>query len=153
LREQGIPARLLLIGDGPERSAIEMHVAAAGLGRAVIFAGRQADVVPWLSAFDVGILTSTAIETFSLAALEFMALGVPGVLSDIGGANEMICEGQNGHLFPVGDTAGLVKALAGLGDRCMLAQMGIEAAARVRLMFGLDAMVDRYTHLLTELVT
>lgn len=148
LRAQGHNTHLLLLGDGPGRAGLEAAVAAQGLAPHVTFAGRQSDVVPWLSAFDVGVLTSTAVETFSLAALEFMALGVPGVLSDIGGANEMVSDGRNGWVFPAGDTAALVAALARLADPALRAQLGEAAAQRVATEFTLETMVNRYEGLL-----
>ena len=150
LRARNIAAKLLLVGDGPTMPQVRSHVSASGLDDVVIFAGRQADVVPYLSAFDVGLLASTAIETFSLAALEFMGLGVPGVLSDIGGASEMVDEGLTGHLFPAGDTAALVAALADLADPARRRAMGGAAAKKVQANFTHDKMVARYEALFRE---
>lgn len=151
LRLRGIPARLLLVGDGPERPQIEALAQSMGVANAVILAGRQNDVVPWLSAFDVGILTSTAVETFSLAALEFMAIGVVAVLSNIGGANEMVANGHNGLLFPANDTSALVAALTSLADPVLRKFMGDAAAARVARSFTLEQMVANYEGLFSQL--
>lgn len=151
LRTHNIPARLLLVGDGPCRPQIEEAARARGLDGAVLYAGRQADVLPWLAAFDIGILTSTAIETFSLAALEFMALGIPAVLSDIGGASEMVIAERSGYLFPVGDTDALVKALTILADSGIRRQMGEAAAAFVGSHFAQGSMVGAYVRLFSEL--
>lgn len=151
LRIRNISARLLLLGDGPCRPQIEETARAYGLENAVLYAGRQADVVPWLAAFDVGILTSNAIETFSLAALEIMALGIPVVLSDIGGASEMVISGRSGYLFTVGDTNTLVQALTDLVDSNIRQRMGKEAAMFVGNHFAKGSMVAAYIRLLSEL--
>ena len=152
LRALGMSAKLLLIGDGGERARITAAARSADVEDHVIFAGLQADVVPWLSAFDVGILTSVAVETFSLAALEFMALGVPAVLSDIGGASEMVRDGFNGHLFPVNDTDALTKALTAFADPTVRTRAGDAAAARVAEEFTSDSMISKYEVLLRQLV-
>jgi glycosyltransferase involved in cell wall biosynthesis len=82
----------------------------------VTVTGLQQDVRPLLGACDVLTLCSTAVETFSLAALEAMALARPVVHSDVGGAAEMIRDGEQGFLFPVNDTAALVGRLHALAD-------------------------------------
>lgn len=151
LRAQGHRAHLLLLGDGPGRGAIEAKIQAQNLGDAVIFAGRQSDVVPWLAAFDVGILTSTAIETFSLAALEVMSMGIPAVLSDIGGASEMVRSGENGYLFAVNDTLALTAALSELADPAARARMGDAAVRQSVERFSRTTMIDRYEQLFEEL--
>jgi glycosyltransferase involved in cell wall biosynthesis len=152
LREKGVPAVLLLVGDGPLRSSIQTYAKNLSVSDAVIFAGRQQDVLPYLAAFDVGILTSTAVETFSLAALEFMALGVPGVLSDIGGASEMLIDGATGRLFPAGDDRALLSALNGFTEISMRQAFGVTAAKNVASRFTLNSMIKRYEHLFLELV-
>lgn len=153
LRARGVPAKLMLLGDGPERRRIESLAVKLGVQDFLLIAGRQADVVPWLSAFDVGILTSTAIETFSLAALEIMAMGVPAVLSDIGGADEMLIDGCNGYLFRPNDTSALVKALEVMIEPSARAAMGKVAAERVGQLFTLNDMIDHYEQLLIGVVS
>ena len=110
------------------------------------------DVRPLLAACDTVALCSTAVETFSLAALEAMALGRPVVLSDIGGAAEMVRPGVEGFLFPAGDTAALVGRLAALADADVRSPMGAAARETVLARFSEDAMVERYEALLQELV-
>lgn len=151
LRGKGVSARLLLVGEGPFQGVVRDRAAALGLSDHVFFAGRQSDVVPWLSACDVGVLTSVAVETFSLAALEFMGLGVPCVLSELGGASEMIEPGDNGYLFPVGDTPALVAKLEKLTDPVHRREAGQAAEARVHSLFTVDTMVDRYDALLSKI--
>lgn len=90
-------AYLLLVGDGELRGKIEKLVTDLGLQNFVKFAGLQKDVRQFYWASDLFTLCSIS-ETFSIAALEAMASGLPSVLTDIGGANEMIIEGFNGLL-------------------------------------------------------
>jgi glycosyltransferase involved in cell wall biosynthesis len=151
LRGRGIAARALLIGDGPMRAAIEARARALGLERAVLIAGFQQDVRPFLAAADAVALCSTSVETFSLAALEAMALGRPVVLSEIGGAAEMVRPGEEGFLFPAGDTDALVERLAALSDARLRGDMGARARETVEARFSERAMVDRYEGLLQEL--
>jgi glycosyltransferase involved in cell wall biosynthesis len=150
LRGRGIAARALLIGDGPMRAAIEARARALGLE--VLIAGFQQDVRPFLAAADAVALCSTSVETFSLAALEAMALGRPVVLSEIGGAAEMVRPGEEGFLFPAGDTHALVERLAALSDPRLREDMGARARETVEARFSERAMVDRYEGLLQQLV-
>jgi glycosyltransferase involved in cell wall biosynthesis len=104
LRAQGVAAKALFIGDGPERGAIESAGRVdLGLREHVVITGMQSDVRPYIGCCDVMTLVSHAIETFSLAALESMALAKPLVMSDIGGASEQVLHGQTGLLFEPGD--------------------------------------------------
>lgn len=151
LRRRGIAARALLIGDGDMRAAIEARARELGLTDAVVITGLQKDVRPFLAASDAVVLCSQTVETFSLAALEAMALGLPVVLSEIGGAAEMVRAGGNGLLFPAGDTGALVDRLAQLVDQGERERMGKQARARVEALFSETTMVDRYSQLLVDL--
>ena len=151
LHGKGIPARLLAIGDGPTRAAVEARARQLGLEADVRITGLQQDVRPYIAICDVMVLCSVAVETFSLAALEAMAMGKPVVHSALGGAAEMVFPGHNGFLFPVGNTAALVHRLAILSDRALAAHMGVHARSVVEASFSEVAMVDRYESLLMEL--
>lgn len=151
LRRRGIAARALLVGDGAMRAAIEARAHELGVAERVTITGFQADVRPFLAAIDVAVLCSTAVETFSLAALEAMALGKPVVLSEIGGAAEMVVPGHNGFLFAAGDTAALVAHLAVFAEPGKAADMGRNARAVVEARFSEVFMVDRYEKTLLEL--
>jgi glycosyltransferase involved in cell wall biosynthesis len=152
LRARGLPARALLIGDGPMRPAIEARARDLGVAGDVLIAGFHQDVRPLLAASDVVALPSTSVETFSLAALEAMALGRPVVLSEIGGAAEMVRPEENGFLFPAHDTPALVASLAALADPAARERMGAAARSTVEARFSERAMVDRYEGLLQQLV-
>jgi len=96
---QRVRARLVLIGDGPVRPAVERKVSEDGLTGEVVFAGEQAELVPWLSMADLFLLPS-AQESFGLAALEAMACEVPVVASHVGGLPEVVDDGVTGFLCP-----------------------------------------------------
>jgi glycosyltransferase involved in cell wall biosynthesis len=152
LRDLGLPARALMIGDGPMRGAVEARARALGVARDVVVTGVQADVRPYVEACDAVALCSTT-EAFSLAAIEGMALGKPLVHSEVGGAAEMVLHGVTGYLFPVGDTAALVERLARLADPEHAVRLGHRARGVVELMFSEEAMVGRYERLLHGLCT
>lgn len=151
LRGRGIPARALMIGDGAMRAAVEGRARELRVARDVAITGQKSDVRPYISACDAMVLCSTAVETFSLAALEAMAMGKPVIHSDVGGAEEMIFPGWNGYLFPAGDTRALVNSLALLEERAVAARMGRNARRAVEALFSERVMVDRYEQTLLEL--
>jgi glycosyltransferase involved in cell wall biosynthesis len=153
LRARGVPARALLIGDGPMREAIEQRARDAGVPGEVRITGFQQDVRPYVAACDAVVLCSKTVETFSLAALEAMALGRPVVHSDIGGAAEMILAGENGFLFPVGDTPALVQRLAELAEPALRSRLGAAARELVAARFSERTMIDRYEATLLKLET
>lgn len=142
-------AHLFLAGDGERRVSIESLVANKGLSGRVHFLGNLADVRPMLRATDITVLASTAVETFSIAMLESMAMGVPMVAPDIGGLSEAIVHDRTGWLYPVGD----VEALAGLlergaRDRARLKTMGKLARQTVEKHYSREAMADSTAALL-----
>src|SRR5262249_34186459 len=124
LHAGGLPAaKALFIGDGPERASIEAQITQLGLTEHVVITGFQPDERPYIECADVMTLVSHE-ETFSLAALECMALGKPLVLSDVGGASEQILDGQTGVLFKPGDIDSLATQLTKLATPALRAQMG-----------------------------
>jgi glycosyltransferase involved in cell wall biosynthesis len=153
LRRRGLPARALFIGDGPTRAAVEARARAAGVADSVLVTGFLQDVRPLLAACDAAALCSTAVETFSLAALEAMALEKPVVHSAVGGAAEMIRPWREGLLFPAGDTRALANCLAALTEAPLRARMGAQARRTVEELFAERAMVERYEAALTELAS
>lgn len=150
LRARGIPAKALMIGDGPMRAAVEARARERRVANDVLISGFQQDVRPHIAACDVMALCSFT-EAFSLAALEAMAMGKPVVHSEVGGAAEMIHPGRNGALFPAGDTAAFAHALEALADRSSSRCMGRNARRTVEALFSEQTMVDRYEKLLLEL--
>lgn len=152
LHAEGLPVRGLLIGDGPQRGAIAARIAALGLENDVRITGFAADVRPLIAACDVMAITSHHVETFSIAALEAMALGKPMVMTEIGGAAEQIRPQRNGFLYPRGDIDALCDALRALHDPELRRAMGVQARATVVQRFSEERMVDAYARLFEGLV-
>jgi glycosyltransferase involved in cell wall biosynthesis len=150
LREGGIPARVLMIGDGPMRAAVENRARVLGVQAYVVITGMQQDVRPYVAACDAVALCSRT-EAFSMAAIEAMALGRPVVHSEVGGAAEMIEAGRNGFLFPAGDTPAFVAKLRALADRTLRSAMGDHARRIVEARFTEASMVERYERMLLGL--
>jgi len=149
LRTMGIAAKALMIGDGATREAVEARARELDIVGAITITGFQQEVRPFIAACDVLVLCSLS-ETFSLAALEAMALAKPMVHAEIGGAAEMIFPGVNGYLFRAGDTAELVTRLLLLAERTTAARMGAVARAVVETMFSEQRMIDHYESLLLD---
>ena len=142
-------AHLYLAGDGALRSSVESLVDQMGLQERVHFLGIIDDVRPLLLATDITVLASTAVETFSIAMLESMAMGVPMVAPDIGGLSEAIVHDQTGWIYPAGDVDRLAGLLAkGAQDRAKLKAMGALARQRVEKYFSRDVMADSTASLL-----
>jgi N-acetyl-alpha-D-glucosaminyl L-malate synthase BshA len=97
-----IPSTLLLVGDGPERSACEILVRELQLQDHVRFLGKQLELVPILSAADLMLMPSQS-ESFGLSALEAMACEVPVVSSSVGGLPELQVHGETGYIAEIGD--------------------------------------------------
>jgi N-acetyl-alpha-D-glucosaminyl L-malate synthase BshA len=139
-----LPARLVMIGDGPDRPAAERQAAAMGLAADVEFVGEQQDLVPWLSTADVFLLPSSQ-ESFGLAALEAMACGVPVIAARVGGLPEVIQDGTTGFVCDPADSAGMAdRAMSLLTDDGRRDAMGRAAAEDVRTRFSADAVVPMY---------
>jgi L-malate glycosyltransferase len=152
LRARGVTVKALFIGDGPERGAIENQVHELGLREHVVITGMQSDVRPYIGCCDVMTLVSHAIETFSLAALESMALAKPLVMSDIGGASEQVLHGQTGLLFEPGDIPALAEHLHTLTGESVRARMGAAAQRRVRQQFTVESMTAGFTEQMERLL-
>jgi glycosyltransferase involved in cell wall biosynthesis len=151
LRKSGVPAKGLIIGDGPERRAIEARILELGLVQDVNITGFQEDVRPFIASCAVMTLTSHSVETFSLAALESMSMGKPMVMTRIGGAEEQINHGKTGYLFTPGDIDALSGFLSRLEQPEPRASVGAAAALSVRAQFTQERMLDSFSVELTRL--
>lgn len=139
-----VAAKLVLIGDGPDRSALEHRAVAEGFGDSVEFVGEQLDLVSWLSAADLLLLPS-AQESFGMAALEAMACEVPVVASRVGGLPELIEDGVTGFLCPPGDIDAMAaRGLAILTDPDLRRRIGEAACFRARSAFCSGVVVPQY---------
>ena len=121
--------RLLIVGDGPLRPALERRARQLGVQGAVVFAGHQADVVPAYSAMDVFVLPSR-YEGFGIVFLEAMAVGVPVVGTRVVGSEDAVVDGVTGLLVPCGDAPALAAAVLRLFSDCRLRERLCAEAAR-----------------------
>ena len=140
---QAMPSKLLLVGDGPERSSMEHLVKSLGLLDDVTFIGKIKNPIEPLRVSDLFLLTSET-ESFGLSALEAMASGVPVIASNQGGIPEVIQHGQNGFLHEVGDVDGMAaSAISLLENTELLGQFRIQAKLR-SLDFNIDHILPQY---------
>jgi N-acetyl-alpha-D-glucosaminyl L-malate synthase BshA len=147
-----VPARLALVGDGPEREATERQAGELGIADRVDFLGDQESVADILPAADVFLLPSQH-ESFGLAALEAMACGVPVVGSRIGGLPEVIVHEQTGYLCDPADVACMTTIVLGLlHDEDLRRTVGRAARARAARDFNRDRIVARYLDAYRRLV-
>ena len=108
-----IPARLALIGDGPDRSPAEWLAHSLGIHDRIHFLGKQDRVSELLPLADLMLMPSE-MESFGLAALEAMACQTPAIATRVGGVPELITDGVDGLLFPVGDVDAMAAASVAL---------------------------------------
>jgi N-acetyl-alpha-D-glucosaminyl L-malate synthase BshA len=108
-----IPAQLVLIGDGPDRSAAEWLAHDLGIQSRVHFLGKQERVNELLPLADL-LLMPSELESFGLAALEAMACKVPSIATRVGGVPELIDDGETGLLYKVGDVEGMAEGALSL---------------------------------------
>lgn len=122
-----MPAKLLFIGDGPDRQAAESLGEELGINRDTYFLGKVKNPIEALLISDLFLLPSES-ESFGLSALEAMAAGVPVVASDVGGISEVVEDGVAGKLCSVGDVEGFARAaLHLLSDPDRLERFSIQA--------------------------
>lgn len=139
-----VDARLVLLGDGPDREMAEQRAREYGLLDDVLFAGEQQDPVRWLSAADLFLLPS-AQESFGLAALEAMACEVPVIASNAGGLPEIIRDGVNGYVCGLDALDEMAShAVRLLRDEPLRRDMGRRAAAMVRDQYCAERIVPMY---------
>jgi len=139
-----VPCVLVMVGDGPDRVDAEAEARELGLSDKVFFLGKIEAVAPLLAGADLFLMPSKS-ESFGLSALEALATGVPVIGSDVAGLPEVVTDGENGFLRPVGDVDGMAEAaIELLRDERRWQQMSTRAAADARERFSLDAIVSDY---------
>jgi N-acetyl-alpha-D-glucosaminyl L-malate synthase BshA len=146
------PAKLLLVGDGPDRPKAEWLAETQGVSSDVVFLGKQSDMAPLLSIADIMLLPSEN-ESFGLVALEAMACEVPVIATRIGGIPEVVEDEEDGYLFPLGDVAGMadasVKLLKNAGLR---REMGKAARRHAIRDFCASKIVRHYENLYSQTI-
>jgi glycosyltransferase involved in cell wall biosynthesis len=149
----GVPSlRLVVIGDGELGPQLNRSAEQLGIGHRTTFLGTRRDVSLLLPGLDVSCLSSVH-EGVPIALMEAMAAGVPIVASDCGAVRDIVEDGEQGYVVPVGDVgrfAGRLRLLA--ADPDLRARLGKAARARAEREFGIERTARGYEELLTELV-
>ncbi|NBC27030.1 MAG: N-acetyl-alpha-D-glucosaminyl L-malate synthase BshA [Bacteroidetes bacterium] len=141
--ENGLDAKLLMVGDGPDRQRAENRCRELNICDKVRFLGKQEQVEEVLSISDLFLIPSGS-ETFGLAALEAMSCGVPVISSNIGGLPEVNIHGETGYLCELGDVQAMGQyAIKILKDETLHKKMSVNARKRAE-MFELDRIVTVY---------
>lgn len=144
--------KFVLIGDGAKRAEFESKVSKSGLQPNFLFLGSRQNVSEILACCDMAVLPSQA-EGFSNALLEYMAMGLPTVATDVGGNPEVIENGINGLLVKPGNPAALADAISSLLENPHFAsQLGAAAQERVRRHFDFRQLIFNVDALYTELL-
>lgn len=137
--------RLVLLGEGSQRAALESQIASAGLSARVRLLGNRNDVAPLLAEFDVFALSSIA-EGMPGVLLEAMASGLPVVATDVGGVGEVVVAGMTGTLVSANDPKALAGALMDyVLDEGLRAEHGAAGRECVMARFSLQTMLSAYT--------
>ncbi|HEU4350460.1 MAG TPA: glycosyltransferase family 4 protein [Burkholderiales bacterium] len=142
----GLPANvsMVIVGDGPRRGILEDFVAKRHLQPRVLFAGEQADVVPWLQAFDVFALPSFANEGVPQALIQAMLVGLACVTTHVGSIAELARDGDTALVVPLKDSVALRDALQRvLSDHGLSTGLGQAARRHAAANFSYARMLDR----------
>lgn len=144
-------ARLVFVGDGPERQAIESRIRALQLDDQVRLLGTRGDVKRLLPGADLFLLTSIS-EGIPLTLIEAMAAGLPVVSTDVGGVAEVVTDGVSGLLAPAGNVVALADGIRRLAaDPALRRQFSLAGQSRARERFDETAMCRQYQQLYAEL--
>jgi N-acetyl-alpha-D-glucosaminyl L-malate synthase BshA len=139
-----VPAQLVLVGDGPDRSAAEWLAHDLKINESVHFLGKQDRVNELLPLADLMLMPSS-LESFGLAALEAMACKVPSISTRVGGVPELIDDGVTGLLYPVGDVDGMAAGAIGLlKDRARLDAMRDAARKQAQTRYCATLVLPQY---------
>ncbi|MEP6848006.1 MAG: N-acetyl-alpha-D-glucosaminyl L-malate synthase BshA, partial [Acidobacteriota bacterium] len=128
--------RLIMVGDGPELSAVKYRAETLGVGSDTVFVGKKANIADYLGISDVFLLPSE-LEAFGLAALEAQACELPVIATRIGGIPEVVTDSETGFLSEVGDT-----------DKMSLDTLRLLQSEDLRLAFGAKGRtqaIERYS--------
>jgi glycosyltransferase involved in cell wall biosynthesis len=136
--------RFAIVGDGPLRQDLERLSCGLGIGDVLKFTGRLSDPLDLVRGFSVGVITSET-EGFCNAILEYMACGVPVVAASTGGNPELVRDGENGFLVPVGDVRQMARRISQLLEEdAMREHMRVANLARVAEEFSISRMVSEH---------
>ncbi|MFJ7725572.1 N-acetyl-alpha-D-glucosaminyl L-malate synthase BshA [Neobacillus sp. NPDC097160] len=147
-----MPAKLLLVGDGPEMTIVCKMVRKLAIEDQVIFLGKQENLEELYSISDLMLLLSEK-ESFGLVALEAMACGVPCIGTNVGGIPEVIQQGETGYICEVADIKDIAgKAIALLTDSKLHQQFSSQSLITVNKKFKAKQIVEQYEQLYFRLL-
>jgi L-malate glycosyltransferase len=146
-----LPARLLLVGDGPERAKVQEVAEAEGVADRVLFLGKQNSVAELLACSDLLLLPSES-ESFGLVALEAMSCGVPVVATRVGGLPEVVQHGVSGYLADVGDIDSMAESGRGLLTDPALWKQFSAAARQDAERYSAERVVSLYESFYDEVL-
>jgi N-acetyl-alpha-D-glucosaminyl L-malate synthase BshA len=144
VKQQQPNTRLVMVGDGPERSAVMYRAEKLNVVDDVIFVGKQANIADYLGVSDLFLLPSE-LESFGLAALEAQACEVPVISTRIGGIPEVVNDGESGYLSDVGDTEKMANdSLRLLADEEMLRAFGARGRELAVQRYATEIIIPQY---------
>ncbi|HEX8249468.1 MAG TPA: N-acetyl-alpha-D-glucosaminyl L-malate synthase BshA [Pyrinomonadaceae bacterium] len=144
VKEKGGKAKLIMVGDGPERSACAYRAEQLNVKDDLVFVGKQANIPDYLGIADVFLLPSE-LESFGLAALEAEACEVPVIATRIGGIPEVVTEGETGFLSDIGDTEKMSDdVMKFLNDEEMRLSFGEKARESAVARYGSELIIPQY---------
>jgi glycosyltransferase involved in cell wall biosynthesis len=136
-------AQLVIVGEGPQRAALEAQITELNLGHRVRLAGNQNDIAPWLRALDVFALPSYANEGVPQALMQAMLVGVPCVTTDAGAIGEIAIPDTTALVVAKQNAVALAAGIDRLlGNAPLAARLAWSARERAHAKFGLDVMLD-----------
>jgi glycosyltransferase involved in cell wall biosynthesis/SAM-dependent methyltransferase len=142
LRGLGVDACLLLVGDGTDRESLEQRAHDLGVVRHCYFLGYQTDVARWYDAADVVVLTS-GNEGTPVTVIEALAARTPVVATNVGGVRDVVRDGVDGFLVPVGDAEAMAERVARIArDEGLRARLAESASERVLRRYAVGRLVD-----------
>ncbi len=144
VRAEGVNARLVMVGDGPELSAVRYRGEQLGMNGNVVYVGKQANIADYLGVADIFLLPSE-LESFGLAALEAQACEVPVIATRIGGIPEVVNDGESGFLSDVGDVDKMsVDTLKLLGDENIRRAFGEKGRELAVSRYSTEKIIPQY---------
>ncbi len=136
-----------MVGDGSERAAMERLAAELGIGEQVTFWGQQLDVAPFFSAADAFVMSSKS-EGLPVSLLQAFSLGLPAIVTDVGGMAEVVKLSQAGLTVAATDPAEMSAAMLEMArSEAARAEFSANARAAFQSRFSLQTMADAYMEL------
>ena len=144
--------KLVLVGDGPMRGALEAVVSAQALEDSILFAGQQRNIEQWMGSADIYVISSRN-EGLSNTLLEAMASGLPVVATRVSGVTELVEEPGAGLVADIGDTDGLARALVRLAsDRPLRERLGVAARRVIERRYSIETVAEKHEALYRRLL-